>query len=404
MTGTESRKGYASPLDAYEAQTQYLNWRRTNPSADRLLHATQWSAQQPEPLGAITLVDKAQRFADSMASHNVWRITADEVIARADTVYLSDELHELVDTASATMPDEILFRTDVYSPCAMVFLERPILSEVSAGCLSDDIQQLVDNVLHYGGTVEGTRKYTKTSDGFIGGTDVYEICAFSWGDCESVYPYVNAEIAKRYGTDSKEYENALEQTRFIEADGSEYNLHGLTVGVYGRILSSEVDGLTMKLTHPALSKLTLIDSYVFLYNEDGFGIEQNALGGVMNEETFDRYREARRFLVALLRLMNEYVDIDTTRAPRSHSRRGARLGRINTESITTLALRRTLYGEGESGTGRKVTLAHLVRGHWRNQWYPSQQTHRARWINAHRRGGSATDEVVDKPRIVTVTK
>ena len=405
MTGTESPNGFTSPIEAHEAHTEYLKWRKANPSADRLLHASQWAAQQAYSPGAITLKNKEERFADSLASHIFRRTVDDEIISRADTVYLSDELHELVDTASESMPDEVLFRTDLYTPCAMVFLERPIYVEVNAGCMADDIDGLVDKVLHYGGTVEGTRKYTQADGGFIEGKDIYEIVAFSWGDTESVYPYALSEIREKYGDGSREYEEALNSVRYVDSDGTEYPLEAISVCVYGRIISSEIDGLTMTVKHKMLSsKITLMDTYIFMYGERGLELENETLEEVMNEPTYDRYRKSRRFLIALLRLMNEYVEIETNRAPRAFSRRGARAGRVNHESVTTLALRRALYGDSDSGTGRKVSLAHLVRGHWRNQWYPSQQMHRARWINAHRRGGSATDEVVDKPRIVTVTR
>jgi hypothetical protein len=355
--------------------------------------------------GAITLANKDERFAKSMVAHTVLRTIDDEIIARADTVYLSDELHELVDTASESMPDEVLFRTDVYSPCAMVFLERPIYVEVEAGCMADDIDGLVDKVLHYGGTVEGTRKHTKTDSGFIEGKDTYEIIAFSWGDSEVINPHVLSIIEEQFGKDSAEYSEALNHSGHLDEDGTWRPMNALMIGVFGKVVSSEIDGLTMRVKHKLLSnRISLIDNYFFFFGEDGLALENDTNEEVMNEPTYERYRKSRRFLIALLRLMNEYVDIETTRAPRSHSRRGTRLGRVNTESVTTLALRRALYGDGDSGTGRKVSLAHLVRGHWRNQWYPSQQMHRARWINAHRRGGSAIDEVVDKPRIVTVTR
>jgi len=416
MTGTESPKGLTSPLEAHEMQTEYLVWRKGHPSADRLLHASQWTAQQNGLFeSVVTLENREKQFADSRVAHNVWRLTDDEIISRADTVYLSEELHELVHTASESMPDEVLFRTDVYTPCAMVFLERPIQVRVHAGCLSDDIDEIVDKVRQYGGTVEGTRKYTQTEDGYLDGVDVYEIVAFSWGDCESIYPHVLESVAKQYGTASPEYKFQLElehyekkelnHARFVEEDGTEHPMNAIIVGVFGRIVSSEIDGLTLVVRNPLISlKMNLIDSYYFMYGEDGFQLENDSFEEVMNQSSFDRYRRSRRFIVALLRLMNEYVDVETTRVPRPFSRRGARAGRVNTDSITTLELRRALYGDSDSATGRKVSLAHLVRGHWRNQWYPSQQMHRARWINAHRRGGSATDEVVDKPRIVTVTR
>ncbi|MGP3917654.1 hypothetical protein [Nonomuraea sp. 10N515B] len=37
-------------------------------------------------------------------------------------------------------------------------------------------------------------------------------------------------------------------------------------------------------------------------------------------------------------------------------------------------------------TGRKIGVRFPVRGFWRNQWYPSRQVHRPKWIDPHWRG------------------
>lgn len=43
-------------------------------------------------------------------------------------------------------------------------------------------------------------------------------------------------------------------------------------------------------------------------------------------------------------------------------------------------------GEGAGESGRKVSVRFPTRGHWRNQWLPSTQTHRHQWIAPHWRG------------------
>jgi hypothetical protein len=40
----------------------------------------------------------------------------------------------------------------------------------------------------------------------------------------------------------------------------------------------------------------------------------------------------------------------------------------------------------EQSDGRTYRVRWTVRGHWRNQWYPSRQEHRPVWINAHVKG------------------
>ena len=211
-------------------------------------------------------------------------------------------------------------------------------------------------------------------------------------------------IEKQFGKDSHEYIFASYISSHPESNDA------IQVRVFGTLVSTTVDGLTVDVPQLHVAPLRLMDMYSFFYGEDGMKMEREASGvdnyteSELNETSWERSREVRRFLVALFRLMDEYVDKDTTVLPRAFGRRATRGGRKgDTKSVTTLSLRRALYDETD-GTGAKVTLAHLVRGHWRNQWYPSQKTHRAKWIQAHRRGGNITDEVVERPRIIKVDR
>ncbi len=61
MTGTESPKGLTSPLEAHEMQTEYLVWRKGHPSADRLLHASQWTAQQNGLFESVVTLENREK-------------------------------------------------------------------------------------------------------------------------------------------------------------------------------------------------------------------------------------------------------------------------------------------------------------------------------------------------------
>jgi hypothetical protein len=41
---------------------------------------------------------------------------------------------------------------------------------------------------------------------------------------------------------------------------------------------------------------------------------------------------------------------------------------------------------GETAGDREYRVRWVVRGYWRNQWYPSRQEHRPVWINPHIKG------------------
>lgn len=67
--------------------------------------------------------------------------------------------------------------------------------------------------------------------------------------------------------------------------------------------------------------------------------------------------------------------------------------------VTTLVDSAGRAGSKRDAAGRTMRR-HVVRGHFRRQWYASLQTHRAKWIAAHLRGGSKNDKPVKMPRRV----
>jgi len=115
-----------TPMQAHNLHTNYVEWRRSHPKDDRILHDGYWRAltNGEKEIISVGTVDKVvQRSA---IYHDVARTLDDVVLERADTIFLSDDLRELVNTAEVTMPDEVLFDTDVYTPCGLVVLETPI--------------------------------------------------------------------------------------------------------------------------------------------------------------------------------------------------------------------------------------------------------------------------------------
>ena len=391
---------------AHSLHTDYLEYRDSHPSMDRLLHLgyfrAMWADRDTPILTRDALQSEAKRGA---VHHEVHRALDDTIIARGDTVFLTDDLRELVKTAEATMPDEVLFETDIFTPCGFIVMETPLHKTVQSLMKAEDFETVLTLSKKYGAIVSGTRNDNEPNeDGNYLGTENWEVQAFAWADVNAVTPEALLEIERRFGKDSNEYDFAKNVSKNSEKDNA------IQVRVFGTLVSTTVNGLTVEVPQLHIAPLRLMDMYAFFYGEDGMEIEREASGvdnfseNELNESSWERSREVRRFLVALFRLMEEYVDRDTTVLPRSFGRRATRGGRKgDTKSVTTLSLRRALHDETD-GTGAKITLAHLVRGHWRNQWYPSRKTHRAKWIQAHRRGGNITDEVTERPRIIKVDR
>jgi hypothetical protein len=373
---------------------------------DRLLHLGYFRAMWADPSTSVvtreTLESEAERGA---VHHEVHRALDDTIIARSDTVFLTDDLRELVKTAEATMPDEVLFETDIFTPCGFVVMETPLHKTVQSLIKVEDFDEVFALAKKYGAIISGTRNDNEPNeDGNYLGTENWEVQAFAWADASAITPEALLEVERRFGKDSNEYDFAQNISKNSE------NANAIQVRVFGTLVSTTVNGLTVEVPQLHIAPLRLMDMYAFFYGEDGMEIEREVNGGdkfsgnELNESSWERSREVRRFLVALFRLMDEYVDVETSALPRAFGRRATRGGRKgDAKSVTTLSLRRALYDETD-GTGAKITLAHLVRGHWRNQWYPSRKTHRAKWIQAHRRGGNITDEITERPRIIKVDR
>jgi hypothetical protein len=391
---------------AHDLHTDYLEYRASHPTMDRLLHLGYFRAIWADT--STPILSRAELEAEAIKGaihHDVHRVLDDTIISRGDTVFLTDDLRELVKTAEATMPDEVLFETDVFTPCGFIVMETPLYKTAQSFIKADEFDEIVGLAKQYGAITTGTRNHSAPDeDGNYVGRENWEVQAFAWADANVITPEALLEIEKQFGKDSHEYIFASYISSHPESNDA------IQVRVFGTLVSTTVDGLTVDVPQLHVAPLRLMDMYSFFYGEDGMKMEREASGvdnyteSELNETSWERSREVRRFLVALFRLMDEYVDKDTTVLPRAFGRRATRGGRKgDTKSVTTLSLRRALYDETD-GTGAKVTLAHLVRGHWRNQWYPSQKTHRAKWIQAHRRGGNITDEVVERPRIIKVDR
>jgi hypothetical protein len=62
----------------------------------------------------------------------------------------------------------------------------------------------------------------------------------------------------------------------------------------------------------------------------------------------------------------------------------------------------------EGPRDREYQVRWIVRGHWRNQWYPARQDHRPVWINPHLKGSAGAPlqtgesvHVLDRPVMST---
>ena len=121
----------------------------------------------------------------------------------------------------------------------------------------------------------------------------------------------------------------------------------------------------------------------------------------------------RKFMLSLFRFMWQELLVrekpSSGELPRS-IRRGATRTLGLEEPITILKLRRTRTSSGATtGDGSRLDHRIVVRGHWRNQWYPSlgpvdsPDSHRLIWIEPHVKGPEDADFKV-KPKATAVVR
>jgi hypothetical protein len=92
-----------------------------------------------------------------------------------------------------------------------------------------------------------------------------------------------------------------------------------------------------------------------------------------------------RPLMAALLLMSQPLASETRAvAPRAAARRVTRLG-VSVPDVRVISLRRT-SGSSVGGGSREWSHRWMVRGHWRQQWYPSIGQNRPIWVDPYLKG------------------
>lgn len=107
----------------------------------------------------------------------------------------------------------------------------------------------------------------------------------------------------------------------------------------------------------------------------------------------DSTREWWAALQTIWRLAAQIVPA-VERPERAARRNAKRAGLV--EHVHVVRLPRHQPPSGEPGSGAAINYSHrfVVRGHWRNQWYPSIRAHRQVWISPYVKGPD------DRPLVV----
>lgn len=113
----------------------------------------------------------------------------------------------------------------------------------------------------------------------------------------------------------------------------------------------------------------------------------------------DQHADWITYLRVLHRLMAErIVSPSRRRTSRPVWREAKRRGMPEVKDVIVVELRRTtIKHDGEPGEAH-YSHRFMVRGHWRDQWYPKLQTHRQKWISPYIKGPD-DGEYLEKQRV-----
>lgn len=138
--------------------------------------------------------------------------------------------------------------------------------------------------------------------------------------------------------------------------------------------------------------------------------------GETDQNSYNRLNRDIKHNIALLRAIKAIADSplsrqdhgDTVGTRHKHPKKSRRRKALDLSSIKVVSLRQPEYGQYELDAAagyqpKTPQRLHWVRGHWRNQWYPSAQEHRPRWIDGFIKGNADYGDVTDRPTVYLAT-
>ena len=326
--------------DAYDAQMELWRWYRTQMGVEYLAHSYRESSQNMNEETKEMLLDLHQGERNRLLD--------------LDPIYVSSEMCELVDVAKDSFAPEPLLETDLMTPRGFLWYERgggfivPARFEEPTSIKAISWQR----VFNTGGVLD-KEEYEK----LIGDVKVGRVFGVEPGTLDQAEEKIMARGAYPWG---------ITLTLYADRDTADFK---------------------QPTSFPRLIPLHLTPWY--------FGMEFQ--GNEIDENGVETGAEWWwKVVQTTFRLMQQRIAHKGFHRPDRASRReGAKLGLPDDNEIVVVRLRREA-GEGNEPSGNEANYSHrfIVSGHWRNQWYPSDQIHRQIWISPYVKGPE------DRPLIV----
>lgn len=278
-------------------------------------------------------------------------------VLRSELLYTPSDIIDLLTTAAATMEPEAIHHEDLISPTGFCYLEKPF----------------VVNTYH-----PDTGEASDIKVGYR---------AFSWRrvliDEETATP-VDAVQFTLY-TDRGCYRDIYLPTLHA-ATGESYETYVTEVS---KLITSNDDAISIQD----------ITFWHFGTPWNGTNPATSAGDILANKGISPAIQQFRTFFLAMMRFCWQELLVTEPAEVSRHARRRSLRSVGRDIKFTVLKLRRSRRsGDGETGTGSRLDHRLLVRGHWRNQHYPSlgaprtddgaynALSHRRIWIDPHVKG------------------
>lgn len=313
--------------------------------------------------------------AGKQAVYTIQSIDSELQALSMPTTFVGQEIVEMLTSVCDEFEGEPLFETDLLAPKGFIYLESPIMVWIPpAHFMSEDPDA---------GEMMAIRAFS------------YQISTevASPATDHNVHPddegYGTAEYNAKYFT----------KTRGIKF--SIYTDYGLLRNVTMAKSGKNSEFGESFVFDPAIpdSSLFLVDTSAWAFGGRWKTAPEQEMYGYNGSETLCSSDTAltRKFFVSLMRFMWQelIVSEDCGAIPRPIRRKMTKaLG--NDDPIQILKLRRASSGGSATGTGSRLDHQVLVRGHMRNQYYPSlgevgdSASYRRIWIAPHVKGPEGT--------------
>jgi hypothetical protein len=269
----------------------------------------------------------------------------------ATPFYVAGSMIDVIDEAAKTMPGQPLRETDLPSPSGFVLLARPI--------------HLPDR---HGNHIN--------------------VQAFRWN---------TGSVARG---DDWQKQPAMTLTLYSHKRGTTLDLSQMQV-------YDETGGM------PGIPDLLLFHWLPWVFGmdyqgeDDGVPHDQQEDPANLKENT--RLTYMRRWLAAFWSIIQEPIStiehVTPDRKLRKRLERAETLEHISRINFVTLRRPSVERGptDGQPLTRQPYSHRFKVRGHWRNQWYPSLGEHRQKWINEFVKGPEGADYIA-KPTVYVVRR